>query len=142
MTTAPILDTGPLVAFLNQRDRYHEWAKARMAEMRPPLHTCEAVLSEACFLLRNLSGGTDAIMALVERRLVTISFHLESEHARVRRLLRRYGDRPRPMSLADACLVRMAELVDRPKDVLLETVLRHNRVPPENWNGVIELPKL
>jgi adenylate cyclase len=30
---------------------------------------------------------------------------------------------------------------DRPKDVLLATVLRHNRVPPENWNGVIELPK-
>ena len=112
MTTVPILDTGPLVAFLNRRDRYHGWAKARMAEMRPPLHTCEAVLSEACFLLRNLSGGTDAIMALVKRRLVTVSFQLESEHARVRRLLRRYDDRPHPMSLADACLVRMAELVD------------------------------
>ncbi len=51
-------------------------------------------------------------MALVELRLVTVSFQLESEHARVRRLLRRYDDRRRPMSLADACLVRMAELVD------------------------------
>ncbi|MEM8666981.1 MAG: adenylate/guanylate cyclase domain-containing protein [Planctomycetota bacterium] len=30
---------------------------------------------------------------------------------------------------------------DRPKDVLLSIVLRHNRIPPENWNGVIDLPK-
>jgi adenylate cyclase len=30
---------------------------------------------------------------------------------------------------------------DRPKDVLLTTILRHNRVPPENWDGVIDLPK-
>ena len=31
---------------------------------------------------------------------------------------------------------------DRPKDVLLAMILRHNRVPPENWSGVIDLPKL
>lgn len=30
---------------------------------------------------------------------------------------------------------------DRPKDVLLQTILRHNRIPPENWNGIIDLPK-
>ncbi len=30
---------------------------------------------------------------------------------------------------------------DRPKDVLLSTILRYNRVPPENWSGVIDLPK-
>lgn len=30
---------------------------------------------------------------------------------------------------------------DRPKDVLLATILRYNRVPPDDWNGVIDLPK-
>lgn len=30
---------------------------------------------------------------------------------------------------------------DRPKDVLLSIVLSNNRVPPDHWNGVIELPK-
>ena len=47
-----ILDTGPLVAFLNSRDRYHDWAKAQWAQTGPPRSTCEAVVSEACFLLR------------------------------------------------------------------------------------------
>ncbi len=134
MTTVPILDTGPLVAFLNRRDSFHGWAKARMAEMRPPLHTCEAVLSEACFLLRGLSGGTDAIMALVERRLVTVSFQLESEHARVRRLLKRYDDRA--MSLADACLVRMAELVD---DCTIVTLDSDFHIYRRNGRSIIPL---
>lgn len=31
---------------------------------------------------------------------------------------------------------------DRPKDALLSTILHHNRVPPDNWNGVLPLPKL
>ena len=30
---------------------------------------------------------------------------------------------------------------DRPKDVLLATILQHNRVPPDNWDGVISFPK-
>ena len=51
-----LLDTGPLVALLNRRDRYHEWAKLQWAKVAPPLLTCEAVLSEACFLLRGAGG--------------------------------------------------------------------------------------
>ena len=31
---------------------------------------------------------------------------------------------------------------DRPKDALLATILRYNRIPPETWSGVIELPKM
>ncbi|MAI71127.1 MAG: adenylate/guanylate cyclase domain-containing protein [Rhodopirellula sp.] len=31
---------------------------------------------------------------------------------------------------------------DRPKDVLLSIILRNNRVPPDDWDGVIKLPKL
>ncbi len=31
---------------------------------------------------------------------------------------------------------------DRPKDALLSTILRHNRLPPDTWTGVLELPKL
>lgn len=49
-----LLDTGPLVAFLNKRDQYHSWTVSELASMAPTLLTCEAVLSESCFLLQRL----------------------------------------------------------------------------------------
>jgi predicted nucleic acid-binding protein len=102
------LDAGPLVAFLNRRDRYHAWATEQLAGVRPPLLTCEAVLSEACFLLRRLDGAVDAVFRLLERGLICVGLRLADEAPSVRRLLARY--RRVPMSLADACLVRLAEL--------------------------------
>jgi len=105
---AALLDTGPLVAFLNRRDRFHAWAVAQLAEIEPPLLTCEAVLSEACFLLRHDPAGPDAVLELVHDDLVQVGFHLQTEIVALRRLVRRYSQVP--MSLADACLVRLAEL--------------------------------
>ena len=31
---------------------------------------------------------------------------------------------------------------DRPKDVLLSIILKNNRIPPDDWDGVISMPKL
>jgi len=103
-----LIDTGPLVAFLNRRDRHHEWAKQRLAELKPPLLTCEAVLSEACFLLRAQRGGAEAVLELLERALLQAAFNLDDEATSVRAIVTRYATVP--ASLADACLVRMAEL--------------------------------
>jgi predicted nucleic acid-binding protein len=104
-----LLDTGPLVAFLNRRDRFHEWSKEIFGGIGPSVLSCEAVLSESCFLLRHTENGAEAILRLVERGLIRLSFRLEAESAAVRRLLARYAGVP--MSLADACLVRMSEQV-------------------------------
>jgi predicted nucleic acid-binding protein len=106
---AVLVDTGPLVAFLNAGDRYHAWALEVFAGVEAPVGTCEAVLSEACFLLRHARGGGEAVLKLVERGLLRLRFHLEPESAAIRRLLSRYADVP--MSLADACLVRMSEQI-------------------------------
>lgn len=103
-----ILDTGPLVAFLNRRDRHHEWAVEVLGRLAPPLLTCESVISEACFLLRRDVRGPDAVFELLARGLVRIDFVLPPEADDVRRVMKRYADVP--MSLADACLVRMSEL--------------------------------
>ena len=103
-----LLDTGPLVALLDRRDVHHEWTKDLFRETRPPAYTCEAVLSEVCFLLRSLPGGSDAAMRLVEDRVVEAPFRLAEEASAVRRLMSRYASVP--MSLADACLVRLSEL--------------------------------
>ncbi|MEW6366458.1 MAG: PIN domain-containing protein [Acidobacteriota bacterium] len=107
MKQVVLFDTGPLVAFINARDKYHEWAKAQLAEIRPPLWTCEAVLSEACFLLRETPRGPAAVLELLERGLVEVPFHIGMDPRAVRNLLARYASVP--MSLADACLVRMSE---------------------------------
>ena len=106
--TAPVLiDTGPLVAFLNRRDQYHTWTTTQMARISPPLLTCEAVISEACFLLRALRGGSIALLDLLDRGLVQVPFRLGEEIPQIKRLLVHYADVP--MSLADACLVRLSE---------------------------------
>lgn len=103
-----IVDTGPLVAFINRREQLHNWVKAELATINQPLLTCEAVITEACFLLRNVYGGEEALISLLETGKIQTPFHLDEETAAVRELLVRY--RSVPMSLADACLVRMAEL--------------------------------
>ena len=67
---AVLLDTGPLVAFLDRQESHHEWARREFGKLRPPLLTCEAVLTEACWLVRGLAGGVGSVMELVERGIV------------------------------------------------------------------------
>jgi predicted nucleic acid-binding protein len=103
-----LADTGPIVAFLNGRDRHHGWAVEAFRQLRPPLLTCEAVLSEAVFLLRSAPGGGDCVMDMVKRGVIQLAFDLSGDVEAVSALRRRY--RSLPMDLADACLVRMSEL--------------------------------
>ena len=98
-----------MVAFFNRRDSFHSWAKDRFAEIEPPLITCEPVLTEASFLLRNDPRAADGLLELLHRGAVTIGFSLAQEVEAVRKLQHRYAKVP--MSLADACLVRQAELL-------------------------------
>lgn len=125
MTRGVIVDTGPLVAFLNKRDTWHEWAVGQLAAIEPPIETCEAVISEAAFLLRADPRGSDALLELVERNLVICSFHLDDALEHVRRLMKRYQDVP--MSLADACLVRMTEERRASKVLTLDSDFRRYR---------------
>lgn len=106
--TATLLDAGPLVAYLSDRDKWHTWAVKQFANLRPPLVSCEAVLSEACFLVRRNGGGAADVLRLLQRRAFEIAFNLETEVLAVETLMRRYADTP--ISLADACLVRLSEL--------------------------------
>jgi len=106
-----IVDTGPLVALLDADDRHHSWAKEVFHSVQAPLLACEPAITEALFLLRALPEARDKVLEWIERGSLSLSFSLANEAAPVRALLRRYHDVP--MSLADACLVRMAEMNDR-----------------------------
>lgn len=103
-----MLDTGPLVAFLNRQDKYHSWAMAQWGQIAPPMLTCEAVLSEACFLLAQTELGNEPVLRLLQRGVLALPFRLEDQAQAITRLLEKY--RSVPISLADACLVRMSEL--------------------------------
>jgi predicted nucleic acid-binding protein len=108
--TRVLLDTGPLVAYLNRNDRHHAWAIESWSALFDPLWTCEAVISEAIFLLQSVDANAEPILRLIERGVIRLDFVVEEHRADVFRLLRKYADQP--MSLADACLVRMAEVFD------------------------------
>ena len=116
--TRIIVDTGPIVAFLNKRDRYFAWANESFNLLEPPVYTCECVISEACFLLRNIEGGSMAVAELVERKLVVIDFDLSEEIQAVKKLMSKYANVP--MSLADACLIRMAEIEKNSQIITLD----------------------
>ena len=103
-----VIDTGPLVALLNKKDRYNSWIRDVLDTVEPPIFTCEPVLSEACFLLGRVPGGPDAVLALLAAEVLQVDFDIPPEVSPLRALLLKYASVP--MALADACLVRMTEL--------------------------------
>ncbi|MFM2166415.1 MAG: hypothetical protein RIS79_786, partial [Verrucomicrobiota bacterium] len=74
-------------------------------------------LTEAAFLLKRAGVETDPLFALLERGVIRIALEIEDQAADLLTLMRRYRDRP--MSLADACLVRLSGLH---KDVVIFTL--------------------
>jgi predicted nucleic acid-binding protein len=108
MDRVAVLDTGPLVSFLASGLQHHQWAVEQWKQLRPPLLTCEPVLTEAAFLLKREGRDADPLFALLERKIVAIGIAVEEQQSDLRALMRRY--RNRPMSLADACLVRLSEM--------------------------------
>jgi len=106
-----IVDTSALVASIDQSERHHEWVVQQLEQVEPPLLTCEAVISETWFLLGRVRGAREAFLPYLEQGQVQVVFSLESELASVLTLMKRYESVP--ASLADAELVRMAELYPR-----------------------------
>jgi predicted nucleic acid-binding protein len=104
-----LLDTGPLVALLSRDDANHDRARRIFAECAPPFRCCEAVVAEACFLMRKVhAAGPAAVVALGARRVYSIAISAQDHWPSIEALLKRYSDRP--ISLADASLIRCAEI--------------------------------
>lgn len=103
-----LLDTGPWVALLCKDDRHHAWAKQQFAAHTSAMLTCEAVVTETCFLLARAGVDAGRALELLERGVVQIGMSLSEQTTAVRNLYSRYDNVP--ASLADACLIRMSEL--------------------------------
>jgi predicted nucleic acid-binding protein len=109
--TAAIVDTGPLVAFFDRAEQHHRWVTERFKELDAPLLVCEPVLAEAMYLLGRYPKALDAVLELTENGALRVAFRIDEQLGALRRLLQKYQDTP--MSLADACIVRMSEIHDR-----------------------------
>jgi uncharacterized protein len=117
-----VVDTGPIVALLSASDRHHRWTRDLLDTIEPPLITCEAVISEACFILHRINGGQDAVFELLERGAIALRFSLQAELPAVRSLMTKHASVP--MALADACLVRMSELESKARVITLDSAFK------------------
>lgn len=111
MNNAPtIADTGVIVGLIYEKDQWHEFSIKQAENLPVPYFTCEAVITEACFLLQDVRDGEQKVLQMVEKGVLQIDFSLSNEVEAIQTLMRKYENVP--MSFADACLVRMSELVE------------------------------
>ncbi len=108
-----IIDTGPFVAILDRRDQFHTWAVETSKTVKERFHTCEAVLTETFFRLAQVKTGKQKMLALLsEPNFIVLNWKLNEYRESVHDIMQKYTDTP--TSLADACLVSMAEMIKNP----------------------------
>jgi predicted nucleic acid-binding protein len=134
MTKAIILDTGVLIAFLMPKDKFHSWAVSQFSQITSPVLTAEAVITEACFLAQRIHNGQETILSLIKQDHINLSFSLDQEIEAIDKLMQRYSSVP--MSLADACLVRMSEIYE---DSLILTLDSDFKIYRKHRNQTISI---
>ncbi len=135
MADEVIMDTGPLVAYLDKREEHHAWAVGEFALLSNAVVSCEAVITEACFLLAHLPDALRGVGELMRRGIIECRFDLQTNRARVFSLMHKYADTP--MSLADACLLCMAEDRPRPRVFTLDSDFKIYRLHSRQMIPVI-----
>lgn len=117
--TPVLLDTGVIVALLDRSERHHALCVRALEDLEQPLATCEAVIAESCYLLRDLHGAPETVLANVEQGIFQIPFQLNRAAAVVRSILRKYRDLP--ADFADACLIHLADELETGEILTLDS---------------------
>lgn len=106
-----LVDTGPLVAYLDSGDPHHERVSAVMDGFSGGAITTPAVITEAMYFASGTTGGASALAELVDRSGMTVYDVCQPPELReAARLMERYDDTP--MDFADATLVLLGELLE------------------------------
>lgn len=132
--TNVIVDTGPLAAYFDRRDRWRRWVVDQMTALHPRLVTCEPVVTEACCLMQRAGGRPEDLIPKIAQRGLEIGLDLHAQATGIQALMQRYAQTP--MSLADACLVRLSERVADCRLFTLDSDFEHYR---RNGRQVIAL---
>jgi predicted nucleic acid-binding protein len=114
-----IVDTGPLIGWINRRDQWHDWSVSTMEALEPPLITCEAIIAEASWHLGGSREAVDRLYGLVEAGALRIVPLLPDHIAHLRALSAKYPQ----MDFGDAAVVRLSEM--HPRAVVLTTDTVH-----------------
>ena len=101
-----LVDTGFIVALLDRSETHHEQCVGVVSTLRAALITCEPVIAESCYLVRNLAGASEAVLENVRRGNFLLPYRIEDRAESIQKLIKKYSDVP--MDLADACLVDLA----------------------------------
>jgi len=129
-----IADTGPIVALINPRDQHHQWARAAIRQINEPMLTCDAVLSEALFLISSVPNGIRRFTEMLASGALQSDFATSANSRELAALIQKYQSLP--MSFADACLVRLAEIHD---GATVLTVDSHFQVYRKNGSEPLSL---
>jgi len=106
MAASAVIDTGAILALLDRNDRWHERCKSAFSQMRLPLLTSQAVLTELFHLVGDGRAEVDSTWKFVRSGALTLGTIEDAELPHLRTLMSRYWDRP--MDFADATLVHLA----------------------------------
>ena len=104
-----LFDAGPLVALVDAGDQHHRRCATALRAVREPLATVWPALTEAMYLLADLPRGQEALWEMIERGALELLPLGATDVPRIRELMRKYANRP--MDLADAALICVAERV-------------------------------
>ena len=107
MPASALIDTGALLALLDRTDGWHRACAETLPQLRLPLATSEAVLTELFHLIGDRTYEMESAWKLMRLGVVVL---LPIEHAEldaIHALMSRYADRP--MDFADATLVYLAK---------------------------------
>ena len=102
-----LVDAGPLVALVDAGDQHRAKCVTALKGLREPLATVWPPLTEAMYLLAGLPKAQEALWEMLSRGAVQLLPLDSGDAPRIRELLRKYANRP--MDLADAALLRVAE---------------------------------
>ena len=102
-----LVDAGPMVALLDRSDQHHERCVEALRAIREPLGTVWPAVTEAIYLLGFSPAAQRALLERFEDESPQVLPLDRRDLPRMRELMRKYEDRP--MDLADAALVRVAE---------------------------------
>lgn len=107
ITQAVLVDTGPLVGLLNQRNQNHEVACRLFAKNYSPLISTWPVITEAAWLLRHSHEGVAALLGMITAGHIKNLELDELAAKRIGDILTQYQSLG--LQLADASLVYLAE---------------------------------
>lgn len=107
MAANALIDTGAILALLDRSDRWHNACVEAFTQLRLPLLTSEAVLTELFHLVGDRRNEMEAAWKFVRSGALTLGVIKHAELTYLHGLMSRYWDRP--MDFADATLVYLAK---------------------------------